>query len=116
MSLVPRKASVGEVPILDLGPLIGGGDIRPLARALRAACEGTAFFYIRNHGVPAAVLDDVFAQSRRFFERPVEARMTVLKDRFHRGYLPVGTTRYPGRQPDLKRARHATAARVRDQP
>ena len=102
MSPIPRKASVGEVPILDLGPLLGGGDIQPLARDLRAACEGTAFFYIANHGVPARVIDDAFAQSRRFFERPVEARMSVLKDRFHRGYLPVGTTRYPGRQPDLK--------------
>jgi isopenicillin N synthase-like dioxygenase len=102
MSPVPRKASVGEVPILDLGPLLGGGDITGLARELRAACEGTAFFYIRNHGIAPGVLDDVFAQSRRFFERPVAARMTVLKDRFHRGYLPVGTTKYPGRQPDLK--------------
>ncbi len=57
MSLIPRKASVGEVPILDLGPLVDGGDIRSLARDLRAACEGTAFFYIRNHGVPAGVID-----------------------------------------------------------
>jgi len=102
MNAIPRKASVDEVPILDLGPLVGGGDISKLARELRAACEGTAFFYVRDHGIPPAVLDTVFAQMRRFFERPVEARMTVLKDRFHRGYLPVGTTRYPGRQPDLK--------------
>ncbi|MEJ0071879.1 MAG: 2-oxoglutarate and iron-dependent oxygenase domain-containing protein [Pseudomonadota bacterium] len=102
MSAIPRKASVDEVPILDLGSLAEGADIRPLARALRATCEETAFFYIRNHGIPESVLDDVFAQARRFFERPVEARMTVLKDRFHRGYLPIGTTRYPGRQPDLK--------------
>ena len=102
MSVMPRKAAVGEVPVLDLAPLIGGGDIRPLAHVLRAACEDIGFFYIRNHGVPVTVIDGAFAQSRRFFERPVEARMSVHKDRFHRGYLPVGTTRYPGRQPDLK--------------
>ncbi len=102
MGVIPRKAAVGEVPVLDLAPLIGGGDIRPLAHALRAACEDIGFFYIRNHGVPVSVINGVFAQSRRFFERPVEARMGVHKDRFPRGYLPVGTTRYPGREPDLK--------------
>ena len=28
--------------------------------------------------------------------------MLVSKDKFHRGYLPIGTTRYPGKAADLK--------------
>ena len=28
--------------------------------------------------------------------------MQVHKDRFHRGYLPLGTTKYPGKAADLK--------------
>ena len=28
--------------------------------------------------------------------------MQVHKDRFHRGYLPLGTTKYPGKPADLK--------------
>ena len=98
----PRSASADEVPVLDMAPLIAGGDIAALARRVRSACEGMAFFYVRNHGVPQAVVDDAFAASRRFFAEPLEARMAVLKDRFHRGYLPLGTTHYPGRGPDLK--------------
>ena len=43
MGVIPRKAVVGEVPVLDLAPLMGGGDIRPLAHALRAACEDIGF-------------------------------------------------------------------------
>ena len=40
--------------------------------------------------------------SRRFFEQPLDIRMRVEKDQFHRGYLPLGTTQFPGRGPDLK--------------
>ncbi len=40
------------------------------AAALRAALEAYGFLYLRNHGVPTAVLDDLFAQSRAFFSLP----------------------------------------------
>ena len=98
----PPTASADDVPVLDLAPLLAGEDISALAREIRRACEGMAFFYIRNHGVPEAVIDGAFEASRRFFAEPLERRMKVLKDRFHRGYLPLGTTRYPGKAADLK--------------
>jgi isopenicillin N synthase-like dioxygenase len=98
----PAAASAEDVPVLDLGPLLAGEDITALAREIRQACEGMAFFYIRNHGVPQTVIDDAFEASRRFFAEPLERRMEVHKDRFHRGYLPLGTTRYPGKAADLK--------------
>ncbi|MBT6273728.1 MAG: isopenicillin N synthase family oxygenase [Chromatiales bacterium] len=91
-----------DVPVLDLAPLLAGRDTRELAGLLRAACESTAFFYITNHGVPQPVIDEVLNASRRFFEQSPEVRMQSLKDRFHRGYLPIGTTQFPGRGPDLK--------------
>lgn len=98
--LVP--VSVKDVPILDMTPLVSGGDLTSLAKALRAACEGMAFFYVSNHGVPQTTIDGAIDASKRFFEQPLDERMKVEKDRFHRGYLPLGTTRYPGRGPDLK--------------
>lgn len=98
----PRPATADEVPVLDLSPLAGNGDPGALRQRLRAACENMAFFYVSHHGVPERLVDEVFAASRRFFAQPLEARMTVEKDRFHRGYLPLGTTRYPGRGSDLK--------------
>jgi len=98
----PPAASAADVPVLDLAPLLAGENIDGLAREVRRACEGMAFFYIRNHGVPADVIDGAFSAARRFFEQPLEARMKVHKDRFHRGYLPLGTTRYPGKAADLK--------------
>lgn len=44
----PRPVSIQDVPILDISPLISGGDLEPLAKALRAACEGMAFFYVKR--------------------------------------------------------------------
>lgn len=98
----PPAASAEDVPVLDLAPLVAGEDISALAREIRKACEGMAFFYIRNHGVPQGVIDATFDASRRFFAEPLAARMKIHKDRFHRGYLPLGTTRYPGKAADLK--------------
>ncbi len=95
-------ALVAEVPELDLGPLLSGKDTGELAHDLRQACETTAFFYIRNHGIPQEVVEDAVAASRRFFAQSRDKRMESLKDRFHRGYLPMGTTQFPGRGPDLK--------------
>ncbi len=97
---LPRRAA--EVPVLDMASAVSGKDLDALAHEVRTACENMAFFYVRNHGVPQAVIEGALAASRRFFAQPLEARMAVLKDRFHRGYLPLGTTHYPGRGPDLK--------------
>lgn len=91
-----------EIPILDMEPLIKGGDLEELSLALRRACENIGFFYALNHGVPETIIDEVFVASQKFFAEPLDARMQVYKDRFHRGYLPVGTTKYPGKPADLK--------------
>ena len=96
----PPKATT--VPVIDMAPLLQNGDVTDLVQEIRMACEQVGFFYVKNHGVPAATIEAVIDASRRFFEQPLETRMKWVKDEFHRGYLPLGTTRYPGRSPDLK--------------
>lgn len=91
-----------NVPILDMAPLIRNEDTSRLVCELQAACEGTAFFYVINHGVAQSTIEAALDASRRFFGLPIDVRMKVEKDCFHRGYLPVGTTQYPGRGPDFK--------------
>jgi len=38
----------------------------------------TAFFTVKNHGIPDERIDDVVAASRRFFSLPLEEKMKVL--------------------------------------
>ncbi|PZW44901.1 isopenicillin N synthase-like dioxygenase [Humitalea rosea] len=100
---MPRAATAEEMPILDLTPLNTGGSIDALARQLRHACETIGFFYIRNHGVPQAVVDAVFDATRRYFDLPLEERMRLkIDDRFRRGFMPQGINQHPGFAPDIK--------------
>lgn len=98
----PRGASLDEVPVIDLMPLIQGGDISLVVETLRTACKETAFFYVKNHGVPRHVIEDVFSASRDFFESPLDERLEIVRNPFNRGYIPMGSTQLPGRAPDLK--------------
>lgn len=98
----PRRASFDEVPVIDLQPLIDGNDISELVSSLRSACENSAFLYVKNHGIPKQVIDDVFAASRSFFGSPLDERMQIVRSSFNRGYIPMGSTQLPGRAPDLK--------------
>ncbi len=105
----PRHAAPDEVPVLDLTALNQGGDLKAqgddlkaLAAQLRDACTQTAFFYIANHGVPEAIITQTLAASRRFFEGDPAIREGALRNRFNRGYLPIGTSKVTDKEPDLK--------------
>ena len=103
MNDIPRAATADEVPVLDLTPLTSGGDIVPLAARLRHACETTGFFYVRHHGVPQEVIDNVFAATRRYFDLPLHERLKMkIDDQFRRGFMPQGINQHPGYAPDLK--------------
>ena len=98
-----RPANADEVPILDLTALNEGSGIRPIADGLRHACLTTGFFYVSNHGIPEELVQSVFATTKRYFDLPVEQRMTHrIDERFRRGFMPQGINQHPGFAPDLK--------------
>ena len=80
-----------SLAILDLGPFLDGQDGAQdqLASEIRHACETIGFFYIKNHGVPAAVIDNAFAQSRRFHALPLSEKKKLPLDKHNVGYLPM---------------------------
>src|SRR5260370_14655380 len=97
MSAAPRPATRDEVPVLDLTPLNRGETLSGLARELRRACETIGFFYIANHGVPQAVVDNVFDATRRYFALPLAHPMKLrLDERLLPGFLPPGYHHHPG--------------------
>jgi len=100
---VPRRASATEMPILDLGDWLAGGPIDALAGQFQSACTETGFLYIRNHGIPRAIVDGVFDATRRYFSLSMEERLKdKIDERFRRGFMPYGVTQHPGHKPDLK--------------
>ena len=84
------------IPIIDMGPLFNGptpGNKSAQAAAeIRHACENVGFFYIRNHKLSDNLRDQLFLQTRRFYDLPVDRKMEAYigKSLQYRGYLPLG--------------------------
>jgi isopenicillin N synthase-like dioxygenase len=56
---------------------------------LLKACLDSGFFYVVNHGISEEFMDEVFAESKRFFTLPMKEKMKILRNEKHRGYTPV---------------------------
>src|SRR5579872_1331529 len=96
-SLSGQPIAASHIPVIDFAPFLADSSEgkRRVAQEIRAACEGTGFFYLDNHGVPRAEIDGLFAASRRFFALPLEERMKVaLTIAKNRGYQPLGSRFY----------------------
>ncbi len=42
-----------------------------------------------DHGISQELMDDVFAQSKKFFDHPINEKMELLRDEKNRGYTPM---------------------------
>ena len=94
--------------IIDLAGL-GSGDpaaVRRVAAELGHACREVGFFYVRNHGVPAALVSDMFACSGAFFAAPraVKDELSITRSPHNRGYVGIATESLNRVQADLKEA------------
>ncbi len=84
-----------DVPVIDLAPYFAATEAgkREVARAVGEACEHIGFLVIANHGVSEAAIQDAFAVSRAFFDRPVEEkrRYAPADPSVPRGYTGFAT-------------------------
>ena len=85
------------IPVLDLGPLRAGtpGALDRLGAELRHAFTEVGFYFVRNHGIPQAQLDELFAEAERFHAQPLEAKLAMKINEHNIGYMPLrgATTR-----------------------
>ena len=83
-------AAFEEVPQIDIGPLFQDDEParRRVGAAVRDACIDVGFFYIRNHGVPQATVDETFRQMALFYALPEDDKREIhaSKSRYFRGY------------------------------
>lgn len=99
-----ERIDVDAIPVIDLtGVTDGGPALSAIGRQILAAAEGIGFFYIRHHGIPASLIDAVFAASARFFAEPLASKQRVAVNAGHRGFIRVGEAKMASRaKPDLK--------------
>ncbi|CAL5419376.1 unnamed protein product [Camellia sinensis] len=64
-------------------------DIHNSVSLLKQECLDSGFFYVINHGISQEFMDEVFNQSKSFFDLPVSEKMKVLRNKKHRGYTPL---------------------------
>lgn len=100
---MPDGAVQQGLPVIDLADRGDGADLHRVAAEIRAACTGPGFFYIRNHGVPEAVIAAAVAASRQFFLLPEAVKVETRANLLHRGWHRAGGAVMEGAtKPDLK--------------
>jgi isopenicillin N synthase-like dioxygenase len=79
------------IPVIDLGPYFAGeaGALDRAASELRHALTEIGFYSIVNHGVPSALVHEVYRQVARFHARPLDEKLKIKLDKHNVGYLPM---------------------------
>ena len=84
-------SDANTIPMIDLGPYLAGesGALDRAAAELRHALTGIGFYSIVNHGVPSALVNEVYRQVARFHARPFGEKLKIKLDKHNVGYLPM---------------------------
>ena len=92
------------LPVIDVSPLLGGGDASRCVEAIARSCRELGFFYISGHGIDLGLQARLESLSRAFFDQPLELKQRIAMaggGRAWRGYFPPGAE-LTGGEPDLK--------------
>lgn len=91
--LEARAAPFHEIPVIDFAPMLGADAAakRRVAAALKDAAMQVGFFYIKNHGVEARIVEALFASGPKFFALPLAEKMKchVKLSTNNSGYTPM---------------------------
>jgi isopenicillin N synthase-like dioxygenase len=109
----PKPAD--HIPVVDLAGSFADDAAarRAVAWEIHKACREAGFFYVKNHGIPDAMVTNQFARAREFFDLPLERKMRIhmTKSKTMVGYEPVGVqvtdsqdAKAKASPPDLKEA------------
>eukprot|EP00121_Abeoforma_whisleri_P015928 Awhi_evm1s14643 len=68
----PTKSAFTSIPVVDLR-----APKADICHHLSSACRKVGFFYIKNHGVPQSLIDDLLKQSKSFFALQEQAKQKL---------------------------------------
>lgn len=114
-------SNASAIPVIDLHDALAPGAPRSadVATQLREAAMASGFFYVRHHGVPAALLARQFDIARRLLDVPpaTRERLAAHRSRTMRGYELMGSqTLDQEARPDLKESFYCGMAYPDDHP
>ena len=83
------------IPVIDVAPYLAGrpGAFAATATELGRALEDVGFFVVVGHGIPQGLIDDTFAEARRFHAQPMDAKLALRMNEHNNGYMMLGATR-----------------------
>ena len=87
-----KKVDWTQIPIIDLLT----SSFEEQASEIISAATTVGFFYVRNHGIEQALMDQAFAASRHFFALPETKKSTVQVNQNQRGWMAQGLSNLEG--------------------
>ncbi|KAK6151210.1 hypothetical protein DH2020_016142 [Rehmannia glutinosa] len=103
-----------SIPLIDISPLVEKWDdpnmaqdkgVAEVVRKLDQACREAGFFYVKGHGIPYSLAEEIRSISRQFFHLPYEEKLKIKLSAAtgYRGYQRVGENITKG-VPDMHEA------------
>ncbi|MDP6829727.1 MAG: 2-oxoglutarate and iron-dependent oxygenase domain-containing protein [Alphaproteobacteria bacterium] len=91
MSTSTDPQTGNAIPLIDLAGLTADepSAARDLVPDMRHALEEIGFLMIVNHGVPQALIEQTFAQAKRFHDQSMAAKHAVLMNAHNNGYMAM---------------------------
>src|ERR1700747_1760726 len=79
------------IPVIDLGSYLAHapGALDDAAVGVRHALTESRFYSLVNHGVPSALVHEVYRQVARFHARPLDEKLKIKLDKHNVGYLAM---------------------------
>ncbi|KAK4632353.1 2-oxoglutarate-Fe(II) type oxidoreductase ppzC [Fulvia fulva] len=99
---IARKAEFSEILTISLAD-----PEEQIIVQLRDACTRVGFFYVKDHGVPQATIDEIFQTAKTFFDQRLEVKNEInyKKNSVLHGYEPMAEVRTDEtKQADLNEA------------
>ena len=87
-----NAAAPEHLPVIDMGALGDPAAHTTIAARLDAAFSSMGFCYFSNTGIAQSLVDEAFAQSRRFHSLPDDAKRAIAMNDHHRGYMAPKTS------------------------
>ncbi|XP_017975047.1 PREDICTED: probable 2-oxoglutarate-dependent dioxygenase At3g49630 [Theobroma cacao] len=75
-----------SIPVIDIAPLLAKWDdpgmaqdlaVGEVVKQLDQACRETGFFYVKGHGVPESLMEEVRSMTHQFFNLPYEEKLKI---------------------------------------